>query len=148
MGYGGRILDLNPRRPHGGQGHGTMDDGHGQQGHRTMDDGHGQQGHGTMDDRHGQQRPETIDDGHGQQGHGTVDDGHGQRYPKTMDEEFPECIPCDCHLTIKHVLIECFDTADIRKQYFNFTDLETLFNSVACDIILAYLSEINLIRQI
>ena len=49
--------------------------------------------------------------------------------------DFPECIPCDCRLTIKHVLIECIDTADIRKQY----DLKTLFNSVAGDTILAYL---------
>ena len=34
-----------------------------------------------------------------------------------LGEDFPECIPCDCRLTIKHVLIECIDTADIRKQY-------------------------------
>ena len=65
-----------------------------------------------------------------------------------LGEDFPECIQCDCRLTIKHVLIECIDTADIRKQYFNCTDLKTLFNSVAGDTILAYLSEINLIRQI
>ena len=47
-----------------------------------------------------------------------------------------------------HVLIECVDTADIRKQYFNCTDLKTLLNSVAGGTILAYLSEINLISQI
>ena len=45
-----------------------------------------------------------------------------------LGEDFLECIPCDCRLTIKHVLIECIDTADIRKQYFNCTDLKTLFN--------------------
>ena len=65
-----------------------------------------------------------------------------------LNEEFPECIPCGCPLTIKHVLIECVDTADIRRQYFNCIDLETLFNSVAGGTILAYLSEINLISQI
>ena len=65
-----------------------------------------------------------------------------------LNEEFPECIPCDCPLTIKHVLIECVDTADIRRQYFNCIDLKTLFNSVAGGTILAYLSEINLISQI
>ena len=64
-----------------------------------------------------------------------------------LREDYPECIPYDCRLTIKHVLIECIDTADIRKQYFNCTDLKTLFNSVAGDTILAYLSEINLIRK-
>ena len=35
-----------------------------------------------------------------------------------LGEKIPECIPCDCLLTIKHVLMECIDTADIRKQYF------------------------------
>ena len=65
-----------------------------------------------------------------------------------LNEEFPECIPCDCPLTIKHVLIECVDTADIRRQYFNCSDLKTLFSSVAGGTILANLSEINLIGQI
>ena len=39
-------------------------------------------------------------------------------------------------MTRKHVLIECVDTADIRKQFFNCPDLKTLFNSVAGDTIL------------
>ena len=65
-----------------------------------------------------------------------------------LNEDFPECIPCDCRLTIKHILIECIDTADIREQFFNCNDLKTLFNSVAGGTILAYLSEINLISQI
>ena len=30
-----------------------------------------------------------------------------------LGENMPECIPCDCPLTIKHILIECIDTADI-----------------------------------
>ena len=57
-----------------------------------------------------------------------------------------ECIPCDCSLKIKHILIECVDTADIREQYFNCPDLKTLFNSVAGDTILAVLSEVNLMN--
>ena len=61
---------------------------------------------------------------------------------------FQSVKPCDCPLTIKHALIECVDTADIRKEYFNCTDLKTLFNSVAGGTILAYFSEINLIGQI
>ena len=39
------------------------------------------------------------------------------------NEDPPECIPCNSPLTIKHVLIECVDTADIRKQFFNCPDL-------------------------
>ena len=60
------------------------------------------------------------------------------------NEDPPECIPCNSLLTIKHVLIECVDTADIRKQFFNCPDLKTLFNSVAGDTILAFLAEVNL----
>ena len=60
------------------------------------------------------------------------------------NEDPPECIPCNSSLTIKHVLIECVDTADIRKQFFNCPDLKTLFNSVAGDTILAFLAEVNL----
>ena len=60
------------------------------------------------------------------------------------NEDPPECIPCNSPLTIKHILIECVDTADIRKQFFNCPDLKTLFNSVAGDTILAFLAEVNL----
>ena len=60
----------------------------------------------------------------------------------------PEYIPCDIPLTVKHILVECVDTAEIRKQYFNCTDLKTLFKSVAGDTILAFLAEIHLVDKI
>ena len=65
-----------------------------------------------------------------------------------LNEDFPVCTACDCLLTVKHILIECADTLLIRQDYFNCNDLKTLFNSVAGDTILAYLSEINLIGHI
>ena len=65
-----------------------------------------------------------------------------------LNEDFPMCTACDCPLTVKHILIECADTILIRQDYFNCHDLKTLFNSVAGDTILAYLSEINLIGHI
>ena len=37
-----------------------------------------------------------------------------------------------------HILMECVDTADIRKQYFNCPDLKTLINSVAGETILVF----------
>ena len=64
------------------------------------------------------------------------------------NEDAPECIPCDRPLTVKHILIECIDTAETREQYFNCPDLKTLFNSVAGDTILAFLSEVNLMNKI
>ncbi len=39
----------------------------------------------------------------------------------------PECIGCNAPFTIKHILLECIDFADTRKNYFNCTDLYTLF---------------------
>ena len=59
------------------------------------------------------------------------------------NEDAPECITYDRPLTVKHILIECIDTAEIRKQYFNCPGLKTLFNSVAGDTILAFLAEVN-----
>ena len=64
------------------------------------------------------------------------------------NEDVPECIPCDRPLTVKHILIECIDTAETREQYFNCPDLKKLFNSVAGDTILAFLSEVNLMHKI
>ena len=30
----------------------------------------------------------------------------------------PECIPCNCPLTIKHLLIECVDFIDVRQRFY------------------------------
>ena len=65
-----------------------------------------------------------------------------------LNDDMPECIPCDRLLTVKHILVECVDTAEIGKQYFNCTDLKTLFNSVAGNTILAFLAEIHLVDKI
>ena len=64
-----------------------------------------------------------------------------------LNEDMQECIPCDRPLTVKHILVECVDTAEIREQYFNCTDLKTLFNSVAGDTILAFLADIHLVDK-
>ena len=65
-----------------------------------------------------------------------------------LKEDFPECIAGDSPMTVKHILIECADTALTREKCFNCNDLKTLFYSVAGNTILAYLSEINLLCKI
>ena len=65
-----------------------------------------------------------------------------------LNDDMPECIPCDRPLTVKHILVEFVDTPEMRKQYFNCTDLKTLFNSVAGDTISAFLAEINLVDNL
>ena len=61
-----------------------------------------------------------------------------------LKEDPPECIPCGCILTIKHILIDCIDFKHIRDTFYSEANLKTLFENVAGDIILAFLNEINL----
>ena len=60
-----------------------------------------------------------------------------------LGEDPPECIPCGCILTVKHILIDCIDFKPIRDTFYSETNLKTLFDNVAGDIILAFLNEIH-----
>jgi hypothetical protein len=35
------------------------------------------------------------------------------------NEERPECIPCNSNCSIKHILIDCVDVADVRQTLYN-----------------------------
>jgi hypothetical protein len=35
------------------------------------------------------------------------------------NEERPECIPCNANFSLKHVLIDCVDVADVRQTFYN-----------------------------
>jgi hypothetical protein len=60
------------------------------------------------------------------------------------NEERPKCIPCNSNFSLKHVLIDCVDVADVRQTFYNVNGLSNLFTNVAGDTILKYLKEINL----
>ena len=60
----------------------------------------------------------------------------------------PECIPCDCRYSIKHVLLECVDLADVRKKYFNVSTMFDLFKLIPGVTIINFLKEINLYGKI
>ena len=64
------------------------------------------------------------------------------------NEPRPICIPCDCAFTIKHILIDCIDFADIRRKYYNVTNMFDLFKTTPTDNILNFLKEINLYHKI
>ena len=51
-------------------------------------------------------------------------------------DSMPECIPCYCALTVKHILIECVDFMEVRQKY-----LKTLFKDVDPSQIFAFLKE-------
>ena len=45
------------------------------------------------------------------------------------NEERPECIPCNSNYSIKHVLIDCGDDADVRLNFYNVNKLYDLFTN-------------------
>ena len=62
-------------------------------------------------------------------------------------DPMPECIPCYCALTVKHILIECVDFMEVRQKYFDVPDLKTLFKDVDPSQIFAFLKEIGLFKK-
>ena len=64
------------------------------------------------------------------------------------DEPLPECIPCDCPLTVKHILIDCIDFALVRQKYFHVNSMKELFEEVDPSNILNFIKEIGLLYKI
>ena len=58
----------------------------------------------------------------------------------------PECIPCNCPLTIKHLLIECVDFNDVRQRFYQVPTLQDLFKTVKPEVILDFLKAAALYR--
>ena len=58
----------------------------------------------------------------------------------------PECIPCDCPLTIKHLLIECADFNDVRQGFYQVPSLQDLLKTVKPEVILDFLKVAALYR--
>ena len=64
------------------------------------------------------------------------------------NEERPECIPCNYIFSLKHVLIDCVNVADVRKTFYNANSLSDLFTNVAGDTILQFVKGIDLYTKI
>ena len=64
------------------------------------------------------------------------------------NEERRECIPCNSNYSLKHVLIDCVDVADVRQTFYNVNSLSNLFTNVTGNTILQFLKEINLYTKI
>jgi hypothetical protein len=63
------------------------------------------------------------------------------------DEDQPECVACQCPLTVQHILISCVDFNHIRSKYFNVSALSDLFNSVESKLVLDFIKEIGLYNK-
>ena len=62
--------------------------------------------------------------------------------------EPPWCIPCDVPITLKHILLDCWDLYDIRRKHFTADSIKVLFRDVPPDDIFAFLREINIFHLI
>ena len=54
------------------------------------------------------------------------------------NEERPEYIPCNSIFSLKHVLNDCVDVADVRQTFSNANNLSNLLTNVAGDTILQF----------
>jgi hypothetical protein len=73
--------------------------------------------------------------------------GHGRLTHSYLlnNEERPECIS---NFSLKHVLIDCVDIADVRKTFYDVNNLYDLFTNFAGDTNLKFLKEINVYTKI
>ena len=64
------------------------------------------------------------------------------------NEPPPECVPCQCRQSIKHLLVDCVDKSDIIHRYYTVGNIKDLFTNVAGDTILQYLKDVGLYSRI
>jgi len=62
-------------------------------------------------------------------------------------EDAPQCIPCDCPLTVEHILLQCVEFDLIRPQYFKVSSMFELFHTVSERNILELLKVIQLFNK-
>ncbi|KAJ8050234.1 hypothetical protein HOLleu_03357 [Holothuria leucospilota] len=62
-------------------------------------------------------------------------------------DERPYCIPCDCAVTVSHILVDCHEYSHIRQKYYAVPDLKTLFERTDSSLILGFLKESKLYRK-
>jgi len=62
-------------------------------------------------------------------------------------EEPPQCIGCNCSLTVEHLLIHCVEFRDIRRRYFSVPSLKMLFQTVDAEAIYRFVGEIGLLDK-
>ena len=63
-------------------------------------------------------------------------------------ENPPQCVACQCTLTVKHILVECADFLQIREKYYDTQDMKELFEEVCVENIFGYLKEIGIFKKI
>ena len=63
-------------------------------------------------------------------------------------EEQPHCVGCDASFTVRHILLECGDFAQVRNNCFHVLNMKRLFQDIHIDSIMTFLRQINLFNKI
>ena len=63
-------------------------------------------------------------------------------------QQDPVCVMCNTVLTIKHILSECAELLEVRKQYFEQKSLYSFFRNLSPDIIFDFLRESDVFYKI
>ena len=56
-------------------------------------------------------------------------------------EDQPECTTCQCPLTVKHILVDCFNFNDTRNKHFIASSMEKLFRTAEIHNVLDFIKE-------
>ena len=59
----------------------------------------------------------------------------------------PYCIPCDCAVTVSHILVDCHEYSHVRQKFYDVPDLKTLFEDTDPSLVLDFLRESKLYRN-
>jgi ribonuclease HI len=60
----------------------------------------------------------------------------------------PECSQCKCHLSVKHLLLECSKLASIRRKYYSCSTMKELFEDIDFKHIIDFTKEAKLYHHI
>jgi ribonuclease HI len=63
-------------------------------------------------------------------------------------ESPPQCLACQETVTVEHILIKCVELHDVRRKYYQATDLKTLFTTISSKKIFDFLKETNLFHKL
>ena len=76
-------------------------------------------------------------------GHTFLTHGHLLR-----KEDQPFCLACECPLTVKHILVECTDIAEVRNRYYKQTEMYRVFREVDTSLIVGFLKELGILSDV
>lgn len=63
-------------------------------------------------------------------------------------EDQPFCIPCQTPFTIKHILTDCIDFTETRKNLYKENNIKDIFEKNGPQIIFSYFKKIGLYQKI